>query len=126
MSDGPRAGDRMKIILAGGTGQVGRVLRRGFSGAQNEMVILSRQGSNGTNPRFVQWDGETLGDWVADFDGADVVINLTGRSVNCRYHQRNRREILESRVKSVAAIGGALRAIRHPPRVWLQASTATI
>jgi uncharacterized protein (TIGR01777 family) len=67
-----------------------------------------------------------LGAWVSEVDGADVVINLAGRSVNCRYHAKNRRQILESRINSVRVIGEALRAAGRPPAVWLQAATATI
>ena len=89
------------------------------------MVILSR--SKGTAPwRFVDWNAKTLGGWAREIDGADVVINLAGRSVNCRYDAENRREIMESRVDSTRAVGEAVAAAAHPPRVWLQASTATI
>lgn len=72
------------------------------------------------------WDGKTLGAWARELEGADVVINLAGRSVNCRYGERNRREILESRVDSVHAIGRALQVTKRPPRIWMQAATATI
>jgi NAD dependent epimerase/dehydratase family enzyme len=64
--------------------------------------------------------------WVEEIDGADVVINLAGRSVNCRYDAGNRKAIIDSRVESTRAVGEAIRQARHPPRVWLQASTATI
>src|SRR5262249_20797799 len=76
--------------------------------------------------RVLLWDAETLGDWAGEFDGADAVINLAGRSVNCRYNQENRRLILESRVNSTRAVGEAIGRTARPPRVWLQASTATI
>lgn len=72
------------------------------------------------------WNGETLGDWTKAIDGADVVINLAGRNVNCRYDAANRQEIMRSRVNSTRAIGAAIAGAWHPPRVWLQASTATI
>ncbi len=72
------------------------------------------------------WDGETVGSWAKEFDGADAIINLAGRSVNCRYTTKNRREILASRVESTRAVGAAIRQVANPPRVWLQASTATI
>ncbi len=74
----------------------------------------------------VEWDGVTLSDWQREIDGAEVVVNLAGRSVNCRYNAANRQEILESRVKSTSAIGEAIARARRPPRTWLQASTATI
>ncbi len=115
----------MKIVIPGGSGQVGTVLARAFVADGHEVVVLSRK--TGPAPwRIVEWDGESLGRWVTEFDGADVVINLAGRSVNCRYGARNRREIKESRVKSTRAVGQAIAEAADPPRVWLQASTATI
>jgi uncharacterized protein len=74
----------MKIVLPGGSGQVGTILARSFSRAGHEVVVLSRQ-STSARWRVVEWDAETLGDWVTELEGADVVINLAGRSVNCRY-----------------------------------------
>ena len=115
----------MKIVLAGGTGQVGAVLGRAFYAA-NEIVVLSRSPGGNNLFRTVPWDGKTLGPWAKELEEADAVINLAGRSVNCRYQPRNRREILNSRVDSVSAIGRAIQQTKNPPRVWLQASTATI
>jgi uncharacterized protein (TIGR01777 family) len=74
----------------------------------------------------VGWDGLTRGDWIADLEGSDVCINLAGRSVNCRYGAANRRAIYDSRVLSTLLLNEAIAALRHPPRVWLNASTATI
>jgi uncharacterized protein (TIGR01777 family) len=74
----------------------------------------------------VEWDATTIGPWVEAIDGADVVVNLAGRSVNCRYTPRNREAITQSRVLSTRIVGEAIAAARRPPRVWLQASTATI
>ncbi len=115
----------MKIVIPGGTGQVGTILARAFQQAGHEVIVLSR------NPaalpwRMVRWDAETLGDWAAEFEGATAVINLAGRSVNCRYTAENRRLILESRVKSTQIVGQAIAQASRPPHVWLQASTATI
>lgn len=115
----------MKIILPGGSGQVGTLLARALHGEGHEVVVLSRQ-PRATPWRCLPWDGEKLGAWVVELDGADAVINLAGRNVNCRYHARQRREIMDSRVKSTHAIGAAIACVRRPPRVWLQASTATI
>jgi uncharacterized protein (TIGR01777 family) len=115
----------MKIVMPGGSGQVGTVLARAFARDGHDVVVLSRRPS--ARPwRVATWDGATLGDWARELDGADVVINLTGRSVNCRYTAANRRDILESRVRSTRAVGEAIAQSRRPPRVWLQASTATI
>ena len=115
----------MKIVLPGGSGQVGTVLAQAFHDEEHEVVVLSR--NPGPAPwRVVAWDGAGLGGWTRELEGADAVINLAGRSVDCRYGRRNRRQILESRVLSTRAVGAALAAATKPPRVWLQASTATI
>jgi uncharacterized protein len=115
----------MKIVIPGGSGQVGTVLARAFHKDGHEVVVLSRRPES--KPwRTVRWDGETLGDWVAEFEGADAIINLAGQSVNCRYNDQNRRNIKESRVKSTKVVGDAIAQAWKPPRVWLQASTATI
>lgn len=115
----------MKIVIPGGTGQVGTVLARAFVADGHDVAVLSR--GTATAPwRTVYWDAETVGDWAAEFDGADVVINLAGRSVNCRYGVKNRRLIRDSRINSTRAVGQAIARATRPQRVWLQASTATI
>lgn len=116
----------MKIVLPGGSGQVGTILARSFAAEGHEVVRLGR-GSSGPGPgRFVRWDAKTLGDWSSALDGADAVINLAGRSVDCRYSERNRRELVDSRVDSTRVVGEAIAAAVQPPPVWLQANTATI
>ncbi|MGE5193382.1 MAG: TIGR01777 family oxidoreductase [Deltaproteobacteria bacterium] len=115
----------MKIVIAGGTGQIGKILSRAFLADGHEVVILSRRPGNGPAP-VVAWDAETLGDWATEIDGADAVVNLAGRSVNCRYTPQNRRLIMDSRVRSTRVVGEAIARAARPPRVWLQASTATI
>ncbi|MFO0962665.1 MAG: TIGR01777 family oxidoreductase [Phycisphaerales bacterium] len=115
----------MKIILPGGSGQIGMILARPFAGAGHEVVILSR-GARASVGRAVEWDARTLGPWADELDGADVVINLAGRNVNCRYNAANLREITESRVRSTEVLGRAIAQAARPPRVWLQSSTATI
>jgi uncharacterized protein (TIGR01777 family) len=115
----------MKIVIPGGSGQVGTVLARSFHKRGDEVVVLSRKPINEAW-RGVQWDGETLGDWVSEIEGVDALINLAGQSVNCRYNDHNRRLIKDSRVKSTKVIGDAIAQAWKPPRVWLQASTATI
>ena len=115
----------MKIIIAGGTGQVGTVLARKFHARGDEVVILSRKPAE-ADWRIVTWDAGNLGDWKSEIDGADVVINLAGRSVNCRYTPENRHQIMDSRVNSTKVIGEAISNAKNPPKVWLQSSTATI
>lgn len=115
----------MKIAIPGGTGQVGTLLARAFHQDGHCVTVFSR--SPKTAPwRVLQWNPANLADWPDNLDGADVVINLAGRSVNCRYTSRNRQEILQSRVESVRAVGRAISNAKRPPRLWLQASTATI
>jgi uncharacterized protein (TIGR01777 family) len=114
----------MKIVIPGGTGHVGGVLIRALRARGDEVVVLSRSAT--TDTRAVAWDGRTLGDWAKEIDGADVVINLAGRSVNCRYTAANLDQMMKSRVESTRAVGLAIEAASCPPRVWLQMSTATI
>jgi uncharacterized protein (TIGR01777 family) len=115
----------MKIVIPGGTGQVGTVLARTFQNHGHEVTVLSRKPAS-LPWRVVEWDAMTLAPWAAEIDGADVVINLAGRSVNCRYNAENRRQMMDSRVNSTMAVGEAIAAADHPPKVWLQMSTATI
>jgi uncharacterized protein (TIGR01777 family) len=115
----------MKIVIPGGSGQVGTILARAFSTDGHDVVVLSRKPMQ--SPwRTVAWDGESFGQWSSEMDGADVVINLAGRSVNCRYTAANRKAIVNSRVKSTRIVGEAIARAARPPKVWLQASTATI
>jgi uncharacterized protein (TIGR01777 family) len=112
----------MKIVIPGGTGHLGTMLTNAFRRRGDEVVVLSR---NVEAPARL-WDGRTLGDWADEIDGADAVINLAGRSVDCRYGPKEREEILRSRVDSTRVVGEAIARAKRPPRVWLQASTATI
>jgi len=89
------------------------------------VTVLSRR-PQATAWRTLWWDGVTLGDWAREIDGCDAVINLTGRSVDCRYTIANRREIINSRVDSTRIVARASAAAKRPPSVWLNASTATI
>lgn len=115
----------MKIVIPGGTGQVGTLLARNFHARGDEVVVLSRS-PMATPWRTVSWEAVSVGPWAHELEGADVVINLAGRNVNCRYTPENRRAIMDSRVRSTRAVGAAIARAQRPPRVWLQASTATI
>jgi len=115
----------VKIVLAGGTGAIGELLARAWHARGDEVVVISR------TPHLARWgtqawNGSTLGLWADAFDGADVVVNLAGRSVNCRYNAANRAAIMSSRVDSTRVLGEAIARAAKPPRVWLQSSTATI
>jgi uncharacterized protein len=115
----------MKIVIPGGSGQVGNILARHFHTNAHEVIVLSRKPAI-AQWQVVPWDGQTIGPWAAEVAGADVVINLAGRNVNCRYTPENRRQIMESRTHSTRVIGEAIAQATRSPRVWLQASTATI
>jgi uncharacterized protein len=118
----------MKIVIPGGTGHIGRFLSRALAEGGHEVVVLSRQDNPDTPPgvRTISWDGRTSGQWAAEVDGCAAVINLAGRSVNCRYTPANLRAMMDSRVESARVVGQAIEGASAPPRVWLQMSTATI
>lgn len=115
----------MKIVIPGGTGHVGTILARAFHKDGHDVVVLSRK-PEAAPWRTIFWDAERLGDWAAELEGADAVINLAGRSVNCRYSKENRRLIKDSRVNSARVVGEAIRRAERAPHAWLQMSTATI
>jgi hypothetical protein len=115
----------MRIVIAGGSGQVGKMLARHFQEHGHEITVFSRH-PRPEEWRTTAWDGIALGDWVSCVEGSDVLINLAGRSVNCRYNESNRRSILESRVNTTRLLHRAVASLTQPPRVWLNASTATI
>ncbi len=119
----------MKIVISGGSGQIGQILARALQNRGDEVVVLSRNSATTPTPtrwRTVQWDGKTLGEWAAELEGADAVINLAGQSVNCRYNPANRQLIKGSRLDSTKVIGEAICKAANPPKIWLQSGTATI
>ncbi len=115
----------MKIVIPGGSGLIGTLLADSFCESGDDVVVLSRCPQMG-NWKSVKWDGKSLGNWQHEIDGADIVINLAGSSVNCRYNKRNRDEIMNSRIDSTRVIGEAIQQAQNPPKIWLQSSTATI
>ena len=116
-----------KIILAGGSGFLGGALAKHFFALGWEVVVLTRSPKlREDGVREVAWDARTVGDWSRELNGSDVVINLTGKSVDCRYTAKNRRDIIASRVDSTRAVGEAIARCENPPRAWLNASSATL
>jgi uncharacterized protein (TIGR01777 family) len=115
----------MRVVIIGGSGQIGQILARHFNSQGIAVAVVARHDQPAPWPT-VRWDGLHLGEWAKGLDGADAVINLAGRSVNCRYNQANRREIMESRVVSTRLVGEAIAQASQPPRLWMNASTATI
>jgi uncharacterized protein len=120
-----RVNRRLKVVIPGGSGHVGTLLATHFHNRGDCVVVLSRR-PYFAPWRVVTWDGQSLGAWVDELEGADVAINLAGRSVNCRYNSRNRREIIDSRVLPTRVIAEALCRLSNPPSLWMNASTATI
>ena len=111
----------LRIVIPGGSGQVGRLLARHFCALGNAVTILTRRPRSQGQPwREVAWDGEMRGTWVAELDGADLCINLAGRSVNCRYHARNRQEIYDSRMVPTRLLNEVIAGLRAPPRIWMR------
>ncbi len=116
-----------RIVLAGGSGFLGTALSAHFRKLEHGVTVLTRSPKpSEPKVREVFWDACTLGEWAHELDGADVVVNLTGKSVDCRYTARNRKEIVESRVNSTRIIGKAIAKCKVPPRVWLNSSSSTI
>jgi uncharacterized protein (TIGR01777 family) len=114
----------MKIVIPGGKGQLGHYLCSAFETRGHDVEVLSREPAGGKPT--IQWDGKTVGEWASCVDGADVVINLAGRSVDCRYTDANLHAMMASRIDSTRAVGLAIQSAACPPKVWLQMSTATI
>jgi len=117
--------NHLRIVIPGGSGQVGTILSRHFHAQGHDVVVLARSAKL-AKWRVVNWDGENLGGWASELEKSDVVVNLAGRSVNCRYTAANRKAIMESRAKSTRLLGKTIRQLAHPPRLWMNASTATI
>jgi uncharacterized protein (TIGR01777 family) len=115
----------LRIVLPGGSGQLGQVLARHFQERGHHVTVLTR-GPYTAPWQTVHWNGETAGPWVDYLEGADVCINLAGRSVNCRYDAENRREIYNSRIAPTRLLNRVITAMENPPQLWMNASTATI
>lgn len=114
-----------RIVIPGGSGQVGTLLARHFHATGESVTILSRKPQSAPW-RTVAWDPVTEGPWISELGGADICINLTGRSVNCRYNHENRQIIYDSRIQSTKLLNRVISSLSHPPNLWLNASTATI
>ncbi len=117
-----------KIVLAGGGGYLGQVLANYFRHKTEEIIVLSRKAAapGPGNVLTVVWDGESMGHWVDSLEGADMVINLCGKNVNCRYTTKAKKEILNSRLLPTALLGKAISSLASPPKVWINAASATI
>lgn len=116
-----------KIVLAGGNGYLGKVLAKYYSELAHEVIILSRKAVplNG-NIKTVVWDGVNEGEWIDVLEGADLLVNLCGKNVNCRYTEKNKAEIISSRVNPTALLGKAISKLKSPPELWINITSATM
>jgi hypothetical protein len=115
--------NKKRVVLAGGSGFIGRTLARELLRQGYEVTVLTRflRERDDDGIKEVEWDGEHVGEWIQFLEDAAAVINLTGRSINCRHTPENLREIVESRVNPVRAIADGIFHVKRPPRLWLQA-----
>lgn len=113
--------NQKRILLAGGNGFLGRLLAKTFHANDYEVGVLTRAPAGRVGVRELEWDGRHIGEWIAFLDGAEAVVNLTGKNINCPHTPENLRELAESRVNSVNAIAAALEHIQVQPRAWVQA-----
>jgi uncharacterized protein (TIGR01777 family) len=116
-----------RVVIAGGSGFIGQALAADLTAHSYQVIVLTRSAQHARpHCTYVEWDGKTVGAWASYLEGADAVINLAGRNVNCRYTPANRREIRESRINAVRAVGQAIAACAQPPRVLIQSSTTAM
>jgi len=116
-----------KIVLAGGNGYLGKVLADYYKDIATEIVILSRHEKEADhNLRTVVWDGKTWGKWAAELVNADMLINLCGKNVNCRYTEKNKKEIFASRLLPTELLGKTIQDLVEPPKLWINVTSATI
>lgn len=130
-----------KIIIAGGTGFIGQALIERWS-SSNKLVILTRSKKNAVNNtyqsnrkilpgnkniQFVHWDARSVDKrWLSEMEDSDLLINLSGKSVNCRYHTKQKQQVYYSRIHTTEALGNAVQQLKNPPKLWVNASSATI
>lgn len=117
----------MKVVIAGGTGFIGRYLSQYFAQKGYEVVILSRKESAfKNNIRYVQWNGKTLSDWCAELENSDLLINLSGTSVAVRHNEKNKKQIYDSRILSTQVLNQAVSNCENPPKYWFNSSGASV
>lgn len=113
-----------KVVLAGGSGNLGKLLTASFLSQGYELLILSREARGSSNPqlRYVQWDGEHSGPWTECLASADLLINLSGASINTRFTEKNKKLLLDSRLQPTRALGEAIATLAEPPKLWVNLS----
>ena len=116
-----------KIVIAGGSGYLGQCLSNYFTNQGYHIVILTRTHQlDKVSVHYEKWDAKHLGAWTHQLEGAEALINLTGKSVDCRYTERNKQLIYDSRLCATHVLGEAIRKLKQPPKLWVNAASATI
>lgn len=116
-----------KIVIAGGTGFIGTILTDHFAAQNYQVIILTRNHrDNRKNIAYEKWDGKTIGTWQKTLENAEALINLNGKSVNCRYTEKNKQLIYDTRVDATNVLGLAIANCQNPPKVWINGASATI
>ncbi|NGM72710.1 TIGR01777 family oxidoreductase [Sphingobacterium sp. SGL-16] len=113
-----------RIVLAGGTGNIGKLLTLILIHLDYQVIIFSRRELKSSHPniRYIKWDGESLGNWVQEMEGIDTLINLSGKSIQCRFTDDNKKILLESRIEPTRILGEAISTLSSPPRLWINFS----
>jgi uncharacterized protein (TIGR01777 family) len=118
---------KSKIIIPGGAGFIGKYVANFFDKKNYEIIILTRGKARVEKGiTYQNWNGKSFGNWTKSLEGAEMVLNLAGKSVDCRYHKKNKKEILDSRIDTTRIIGEAIHNCITPPKLWVNMSTATI
>ena len=116
-----------KIILAGGNGYLGNVLMDYYRNLAEEIVVLSRKNApQDGNVKTLVWNGVDEGEWINSLEGAELLVNLCGKNVNCRYTDKNKEEIISSRIKPTLLLGKTIAKLQNPPELWINISSATM
>lgn len=117
-----------KIVIAGGTGFIGKNLTNFFLAKGYFVIILTREilNSNIENLKYLNWDGNSIDSWVDELNNSEAIINLSGKSIDCRHNEKNKISILKSRINSTKTIGNAIKRLNNPPKVWINASAISI
>lgn len=116
-----------KIILAGGNGYLGGLLAKHFSSQAEQVILLARKPkAQKGNIKTLVWDGKTADKWVNEMENADLLVNLCGKNVNCRYTPKNQKEIIDSRVVPTRLLGEVIKGLTIPPKLWINITSATI
>lgn len=116
-----------KIVIAGGTGFIGSYLTNHFINQNYQVIILTRNHRvNRENIKYEKWDGKTPGFWQKSLENAEALINLNGKSVDCRYTEKNKQLIYDTRIQATDVLGRAVTKCKKPPKVWINGASATI